>query len=120
MSFFQAIGKLLEGEKPAQLNPVKTQPIYRAKLTSTDNRINKSAGYVSEANASLVIELKECRVRIAKRERIKPYMVFTDRQLNAIIEAKPINERELLWIEGFNEEKSLKYGKEITGIFRYL
>lgn len=82
--------------------------------------LSKSASKVTKINESLVNELKKCRVSIARREGIKPYMVFTDRQLNAILDAKPISERELSWVEGFDEEKAFKYGKEISRIFRYL
>lgn len=82
--------------------------------------LNKSANKASKTNKSLANELNKCRVNIARREGIKPYMVFTDRQLYEIIDAKPINERELSWIEGFDEEKAFRYGKEISRIFRYL
>lgn len=118
MSFFQALGRLFEGEKPKKPNPVKTQPIVRVKSTGIDMSY-KSAVKAAEVKASLVIQLQECRVSIARREGIKPYMVFTDRQLMSILESEPINERELSWIEGFEEEKASKYGKEITKIFRY-
>jgi len=120
MSFLKALGRLFEEEKSEQSNPVKSKPIDRAKATSLNNKANKSANKVSKINESLVDELKTCRVSIARREGIKPYMVFTDWQLNAIIDAKPISERELSWIEGFDEEKAYKYGKEISKIFRYL
>jgi len=102
-----------------QSNPVSTNPIVSAKPiakdkpTSFNNKANNSVSKVPNANSHLVAELNKCRESIARREGIKPYMVFTDSQLNAIIEAKPINERELLWIEGIDDEKVYKYGKEI-------
>lgn len=120
MSFFKAIGRLFGEKKSIQLNPANTKPINMTRLTSLDNKAHRGVTQVSKTDADLIIELKVVRVSIAKREGIKPYMVFTDRQLNAIIDAKPISERELSWIEGFDEEKALKYGKEISRIFRYL
>ena len=120
MSFFRAIGKLFKDEKPKQLNSVNAIPIKRTRLTSLDYKAIKSVTHVPKTTAALIIELKEVRVSLAKREGIKPYMIFSDRQLDAIIEAKPISERELAWVEGFDEEKAFKYGKEISRIFRYL
>ena len=125
MSLFKAIGRLFREKKSIQLNPantksINTKPINMTRVTSLDNKVHRGVTQVSKTDADLIIELKVVRVSIAKREGIKPYMVFTDRQLNAIIDAKPISERELSWIEGFDEEKALKYGKEISRIFRYL
>ena len=94
--------------------------IFRLFLHNKKRGEGLCVSHVPKTTAALVIELKEVRVSLAKREGIKPYMIFTDRQLDAIIEAKPISERELAWIEGFDEEKAFKYGKEISRIFRYL
>jgi superfamily II DNA helicase RecQ len=134
MSFFKAIGRLFGGEKAKQPDPVKSKqpdsvkakqpnsvkakPIDKTKSTSSGNK-TKHNSQVSKANASLVTELNKYRMSIARREGIKPYMVFTDSQLNAIIEAKPLNERELSWIDGFDDNKVSKYGKEIIKIFKY-
>jgi len=119
VSFFKAIGRLFGVEKSKQPNAVKANPVDKAKRTSISNRANKNINHISKENISLVTELNKCRQTIARREGIKPYMVFSDRQLHAIVEAKPINERELSWIEGFDEDTAIKYGKEITKIFRY-
>ena len=119
MSIFKAIGRLFEEQKSKQAKPVKVKALNMAKLTSIDNKANIDASQVSKVNESLVIELKEYRVSVARREGIKPYMVLTDWQLNAIIEAKPISVRELSWIEGIDEERAIKYGKGISEIFRY-
>jgi len=120
MPLIKTIGRLFKGEESEQPNLVKVKPIYRTEPTSLDIKANKKADNVSGKNESLLNELKKCRASIARREGIKPYMVFADWELNAIIDAKPINERELSWIEGFDEEKAFKYGKEMSRIFRYL
>ncbi len=119
MSFFKAIGRLFGGEKPKQSNPVKAIQDDRPKMASLDRKSNSSGVQVSKPNTALVAELNKCRASIARREGIKPYMVFTDRQLYAIADGKPISEKELSWIEGFEEEKVFKYGTEIIKIFKY-
>lgn len=143
MSFFKAIGRLFGGKKSKQPDPVKTKqpdpvktkqpdsvkskqsnsvkpkPIDRTKSTSSGNKA-KNNSQVSKANAALASELNKCRMSIARRAGIKPYMVFTDSQLNAILEAKPLNDRELSWIDGFDDNKISKYGKDIIKIFKYV
>jgi len=116
MSFLKAIVRLFGGEKPKQPVPVKAIPTNRTKAPTVDNRENRSTNQVSKANTSLVSALNKYRARVAIREGIKPYMVFTDRQLNLIAEAKPVNKRELSWIEGFDDQKIFQYGDEITKI----
>lgn len=44
-------------------------------------------------------------------------MVFTDKELDGLIEANPRTKKELLKVKGFAEKKVGKYGDEILRIF---
>lgn len=44
-------------------------------------------------------------------------MVFTDKELDGLMDAKPRNRQELLGVKGFAEKKVAKYGDEILRIF---
>jgi len=55
--------------------------------------------------------LKELRLTLSKQEDIKPYMVFSNKELLSIIELKPKNKDEFLKISGVGKIKLEKYGE---------
>lgn len=61
-------------------------------------------------------KLKEYRLRISREEKIKPYFLFNDAQLNDLISKSPINKEQLLNVHGFGEVKVKKYGDDIITI----
>jgi len=69
-------------------------------------------------DVDLIEELKEYRKRIwySSRKRIKPYEVFTDKQLKDIILNKPSSFSELETIRNFSNEQIEKFGEEIIQI----
>lgn len=69
-------------------------------------------------DVDLIEELKDYRKRIwySSRKRIKPYEVFTDRQLKEIVLSKPLSISELETIKNFDNEQIEKFGEEIIQI----
>ena len=61
-------------------------------------------------------KLKKFRLETAKKEQIKPFMVFKDDQIEELINVKPKNKEQLLKVKGFGEIKAQKYGEEIINI----
>lgn len=59
---------------------------------------------------------KEYRMKISKEDCLKPYMVFTNEELNSLIENKPKNKEELFKVKGFGPKKVEKYGECILEI----
>ena len=63
-------------------------------------------------------ELKKYRYYISNKDKILPYMVFSDKELKLLVETKPKNTDELLEIKGFGTRKVNKYGKKIIEIIK--
>ena len=61
-------------------------------------------------------KIKKFRLETAKKEQIKPFMVFKDDQIEELINVKPKNKEQLLKVKGFGEIKAQKYGEEIINI----
>lgn len=81
-----------------------------------------------ETNASLVVdeipieetklfkELKSYRLNRSRIDNIKPYLIYNDNQLKALISKMPQSINELTEVNGFSMEKANKYGEEILAI----
>lgn len=65
---------------------------------------------------SLEKDLKKYRLDKSKLCQVKPYFIFTDEQLNKLIEILPKKKNDLLNINGFGEFKVSNYGDEIISI----
>lgn len=61
-------------------------------------------------------QLKSYRFEISSKENIKPYFVFNNDTMEALIEAKPKCIDELKNIKGFGSVKCEKYGEDIISI----
>lgn len=61
-------------------------------------------------------ELRDYRLRKSREEGIKPYYIYNNQQMDAIIEQMPKTIEELLKINGIAEKKCEKYGKDILHI----
>ena len=70
----------------------------------------------NKTKEKLVAELKAFRLERSRQEGVKPYYIFNDAQMEALIEKNPKNEEELCQVPGFGKVKAEKYGKEILGI----
>ena len=60
--------------------------------------------------------LKQYRNETSKAEGVKAFQIFTNEQLEAVIDAMPKSPDELRKISGFGEVKCEKYGDAIVGI----
>lgn len=83
-------------------------------------KINKPKKKVEEGN-KLFILLRELRKEIALREKVPPYIVFTDGSIREMSEYMPETKDEMLSIKGVGEHKFEKYGEEfIDAIKKYI
>lgn len=72
---------------------------------------------VSEMNReALVKRLKAFRLEQSRKEKIKPYYIFNDAQMEDIIDKNPQTKEDLLQVSGFGNVKVEKYGEEIIRI----
>ena len=60
--------------------------------------------------------LKKYRLDTSRKEGIKPYFVFNNKQLDELVAVKPKTTKELLGISGFGEKTVDKYGQDIIRI----
>lgn len=68
---------------------------------------------IDEKDAPLFNSLRDWRNERAKKEGLSPYIIFTNRQLAAIVAARPQSLTKLAEIEGIGKVKTEKYGKDI-------
>jgi ATP-dependent DNA helicase RecQ len=61
-------------------------------------------------------ELRNLRAREARRRRWKPYQVFPDKTLDAIVEARPRTAAELLELPGMGPARIEKFSSAILEI----
>jgi ATP-dependent DNA helicase RecQ len=86
-----------------------------------ENKVEKSGAMAkdfAEADHPLLIRLKAFRKELAKSLNVPPYVIFTDKTLEEIIEKEPINEVELLRVSGISAKKMKQAGAEIITIVR--
>ena len=64
-------------------------------------------------NDELIAILKKFRLETSREEKIKPFYVFNDAQMNELIEKRPRTKEELLSVSGFGPVKVEKYGEQL-------
>ncbi len=71
---------------------------------------------ISEAEVPLFNTLRDWRSARCKRDGMPPYVICNNRQLAAIVKARPQSLAALGQIEGFGEAKLRSYGAEILAL----
>ena len=71
-----------------------------------------------DAENPLLIRLKAFRKELAKTLNVPPYVIFTDKTIEEIIDREPVNEAELLRVSGISAKKMKQAGAEIIAIVR--
>ena len=61
-------------------------------------------------------ELRAYRLKKSREEDIKPYIIYSNKQLKDLIIKMPKSKKELQSIAGFGEVKVNKYGDDIIAI----
>ena len=64
-----------------------------------------------KAGAALFEALRDLRKEIAQKEKIAPYLIFSDKTLRSMCEVLPRDEEEFLDVNGVGQTKLQKYGK---------
>ena len=66
----------------------------------------------------LIQKMKAYRLKQSREDKVKPYYIFTDKQMIEVIERRPNTIDELMSISGFGEVKCGKYGDQILEILK--
>lgn len=70
-------------------------------------------GVLNEEDFAFYAQLREWRKSIAQRDGTRPYNVFTNEQLAAIVQQKINNRSALRSIEGIGHTRVEKYGEAV-------
>ena len=66
---------------------------------------------LSEADEKLLAALYALRKRLAAKQNVPAYMVFSDATLREMVQSKPLSMDEFLNITGVGEKKAARYGR---------
>ncbi|MBW9173358.1 HRDC domain-containing protein [Clostridium estertheticum] len=94
--------------------------ITRKKIDNDPHLIKemKSAPIIENKEDELRNKLKQFRSEISAKESIRPYLVFSNQQMEEVLNAKPITKDQLSHVSGFGEIKVEKYADGIVNIFK--
>lgn len=82
---------------------------------SAKGRRGKEYGAVDEGLFEL---LRNLRTEIAKEEKVPPYIVFSDKTLIELCQAKPVTEEAMLAVSGVGRFKLDKYGERFIEVIK--
>ena len=85
--------------------------------TKVEEKVNKT-DKLSINEEKLQKELKEYRYNMSKKEKSKPYFIFTNESLEQIVNEKPLDINMLMKIKGISKVKCEKYGHDIISIVK--
>jgi superfamily II DNA helicase RecQ len=71
---------------------------------------------LGEGEFTLYLQLRELRKRVANREQVPAYTVFTNDQLAEMAKARPTSANGLKKIEGVGDSRFAKYGEEFLAL----
>lgn len=91
---------------------------YEELLKKSEAPKEKISAEKNELKEGIRAELKAFRLNRSKQEKIKPYFIFNDAQMEDLIEKNPKNKTELCQVSGFGNVKAEKYGDEILEILK--
>lgn len=101
---------ILSGEERIIMKMAKEEKKESKGRKETKVRKKKAAG-LSAADEPLFEKLRELRMEIARKEKVPPYLVFSDKTLVHMCAQKPQNKAEMLTVSGVGEYKYEKYGE---------
>lgn len=81
------------------------------KRRKTSNDLN-----LDNLSYDLFEQLRKLRLAIAKDEKVPPYIIFSDKTLTEMCIKYPLNQAEMLSINGVGEMKYAKYGEQFVNV----
>lgn len=90
--------------------------VNEEKTVSVKEEPVQNTYFDSIENSPVYKALKDYRYKQSVKEKIKPYFIFNNAQLEEIIRTNPKTLEELKAVKGFGDAKCLKYGKDILMI----
>lgn len=102
--------KYMKSYCDALLSKYQIEPKYIEQVEKKEEIQNK------KSDAEIREKLKKYRLEKSREENRKPYIIFTDKTLEDLIEKRPKTKKELVNIDGLGEYKIENYGEDILKI----
>lgn len=88
----------------------------KVQASIVDNAVVENITTENATREQIVAELKAFRLERSRQEKIKPYYIFNDAQMEELIDKNPKSKEELCQVSGFGKVKADKYGEVILSI----
>ncbi len=93
-------------------------PQGSASYETKDEPAPKPMGGPESAGDQLFAKLRAVRRQIAEEESVRPYIIFSDAMLRAMVLQRPSNEAALARIRGVSQAKAERYGRAFLYVLR--
>jgi ATP-dependent DNA helicase RecQ len=101
------------------LLPPEAQVASRAKSGGTTKaRARQAADQLGPKAGALFELLRARRLELARREKVPPYVIASDRTLRELAELEPRSAADLQRVYGIGPAKAERYGEEFLGVLR--
>ncbi len=74
--------------------------------------------WLNDEESDLFEKLRALRLEIARRDRVPPYVVFSDATLKNMAQARPSNETEMRAVSGVGQRKWERYGEQFIEVIQ--
>jgi DNA helicase-2/ATP-dependent DNA helicase PcrA len=112
------VGRSSQKSDPARRRPVLVScRVCGSALTSgVDRKMGRCGSCPSSLDEELLVRLREWRARVADKQRVPAYVVFTDATIAALAERRPGRLEELAGIAGIGPRKLGLYGDAVLSL----
>lgn len=110
------VPRIINYEESLKLKLIDEQIVEETKNAMEEGFIDDEALASKISDDSLINALKEYRIAKAKELNYQPYFIFTNQQMEEIINKQPKSIAELTSISGLGEKKASQYGEDILKI----
>ena len=110
--------EVLYGRKAIELNRYERRDIKSRKQPTETPVLRDSPTPVKQMDKALFDKLKDLRKALATASHIAPYMVFSDKSLQAMATEKPTTQAEFGILYGVGQVKCQKYWRPFTAVIR--
>ena len=81
-----------------------------------NKKARKGWDSVPFASRALAQALRELRTKLAKKQGVPPYVIFSDASLQEMAQKRPLNDEDFLMISGVGDSKLKRYGRKFMKV----
>ena len=107
--------EILDG-RPVLMKAAKEQPKKADGKKNGKGKASSSGG--GEIDRGLFEKLRQLRLEIARKEKVPPYIIFSDKTLVQMCQIRPGTKQEMLTVSGVGEVKYSRYGEAFLEVLQ--